>query len=150
MVSEVSAGSNVLVLSASAALALLLLQQQIHTFSEKQFSATAQQESYTYGILISIPLGITISTTISNMATIKTAISVESVIFNEMDSLSKRLKVPRSRLFARAAEEFVNRQRKEGLLERINHVYGDPNNQEDPEYIKRIKRKQGQTVKEQW
>ena len=62
------------------------------------------------------------------MPTIKTAISVPSHLFDEMDSLSKHLRVPRSRLFAQADEEFLDRRRSEDLAARLNRAYeqGEP------------------------
>lgn len=67
------------------------------------------------------------------MATTKTAISVPSDLFKQMDQLSKKLRIPRSRLFARAVQEFIERRHAEDLTERLNRVYSKPESREDRE-----------------
>ena len=57
------------------------------------------------------------------MSAIKTAISVPKDVYEDMDRLSRRLRVPRSRLFARAAREFLDRHRAEELTEAYNRAY---------------------------
>ena len=42
------------------------------------------------------------------MAMIKTAISLNDIIYEEINALAKRLRVPRSQLFALAAENFYS------------------------------------------
>jgi metal-responsive CopG/Arc/MetJ family transcriptional regulator len=44
---------------------------------------------------------------VRKMPTIKTAISIEKPIFEQMDVLAKNLKISRSRLFVLAAQEFL-------------------------------------------
>ncbi|MBT3260548.1 MAG: CopG family transcriptional regulator, partial [Deltaproteobacteria bacterium] len=43
------------------------------------------------------------------MPNVKTAISIEKPIFEQMDILAKNLNVSRSRLFTMAAREFIER-----------------------------------------
>ena len=59
------------------------------------------------------------------MPTIKTAISIEKPVFDQMDDLAKKLKISRSRIFAMAAEEFRNRRDNIELLKKINEAYKD-------------------------
>jgi metal-responsive CopG/Arc/MetJ family transcriptional regulator len=59
------------------------------------------------------------------MPNVKTAISIEKPIFEKMDILAKSLNVSRSRLFAMAAEEFIQRRDNIKLLELINAAYDD-------------------------
>lgn len=58
------------------------------------------------------------------MPTVKTAISVPEELFEQMEKLARRLRVPRSRLYARAVEEFVQRSRSCELTERLDRAYG--------------------------
>jgi len=51
------------------------------------------------------------------MATIKTAISLEDALFRQAEGLARRMKVSRSRLFATALEEFIERRRNQELLQ---------------------------------
>ena len=59
------------------------------------------------------------------MPNIKTAISIEKPIFEKMDVLAKNLKVSRSRLFAMAAREFIQRHNNMELLKLLNEAYED-------------------------
>ena len=59
------------------------------------------------------------------MANVKTAISIEKSIFEQMDSLAKKTKISRSRLFAIAAQEFIQRNTNRDLLESLNTAYQD-------------------------
>lgn len=55
--------------------------------------------------------------------TVKTAISLEGGLFREAQDLAQRMKVSRSRLFATAMEEFIERWRNRELLRAINAAY---------------------------
>ncbi len=57
------------------------------------------------------------------MGTVKTAISVREALFKEADALARRMRMPRSRLFVLALEEFLEHQRNKQLLEQINKAY---------------------------
>ena len=57
------------------------------------------------------------------MPTVKTAISVPTDLFEQMDQLAKHLRIPRSRLFARALRKFIDRRRADELTERFNRAY---------------------------
>ncbi len=59
------------------------------------------------------------------MPHVKTAISLEQALFEELDSLAAHLDLPRSRLVALALEQFLRRHENEQLLEQLNSVYQD-------------------------
>jgi metal-responsive CopG/Arc/MetJ family transcriptional regulator len=59
------------------------------------------------------------------MPNMKTAISIEKPIFQQMDSLAKKLRISRSRLFAIAAQEFLQRNKNIDLLKSLNAAYDD-------------------------
>ena len=59
------------------------------------------------------------------MPNVKTAISIEKPIFEQMDILAKNLNVSRSRLFTMAAREFIERHKNIELLKQINDAYED-------------------------
>jgi metal-responsive CopG/Arc/MetJ family transcriptional regulator len=61
------------------------------------------------------------------MATIKTAISLQDSLFEQVEDLARDLNVSRSQLVALALEEFVHRHQNQQLLEAINRAYeSDP------------------------
>ena len=56
----------------------------------------------------------------TDMATVKTAISLPKRLFERADAKSKEMRTTRSRFFARAAEELLTRLENEELLAAIN------------------------------
>ena len=82
------------------------------------------------------------------MPHVKTAISIEKPVFDQMDILAKTLNVSRSRLFTLAAREFIQRHNNIELLKQINDAYEDAS---DPERMVTIMRANHyEMVKDQW
>ncbi len=63
------------------------------------------------------------------MANIKTAISLQKALFEQVDSLAREKKVSRSRLFVMALEDYLRREENRKLAKQLTEVYGEP----DPE-----------------
>lgn len=59
------------------------------------------------------------------MANIKTAISINKHLFEQVNKLADELEVSRSYLFVLAVEEFIQRYENEQLLQKINQAYDD-------------------------
>ncbi len=55
----------------------------------------------------------------------KTAISIPDPIFDAAEQLSKRMRLSRSQLYARAVAGFVEQHRSLGVTEALNRVYGE-------------------------
>ena len=53
----------------------------------------------------------------------KTAISLSDRLFEEAEKAAQRLGVPRSQLFVRAMEEFLEKQNHQTITDRLNAVY---------------------------
>ena len=51
------------------------------------------------------------------MANIKTAISIQEALFKRIDELARDLQIPRSHIFVKAVEDYVNREENKRLLE---------------------------------
>ena len=84
------------------------------------------------------------------MANIKTAISIEKPLFEQVDDLAHELKISRSRIFSLAAQEFIQRHRNQKLLEAINDAYDDiPDETDEPLKLMRRSRHL-KMVKDQW
>ena len=64
-----------------------------------------------------------------------TAISIPEGVYREMDKLSRKLGVPRSRLYARAAAEFLDRRRGEALTEAINQAHAGEMTEEEKGFV---------------
>ncbi len=83
------------------------------------------------------------------MPNIKTAISIEKPIFDQVNDLAKYLNISRSRLFAIAAQEFIQRHKNMELLQAINEAYEDL---PDPEtkIVEKMRPRHLKMVKNQW
>ena len=57
------------------------------------------------------------------MSTVKTAISIDSEIFGQVERLSKKLHISRSQFFSQAARHLVTRDENLDLLKRINAAF---------------------------
>jgi metal-responsive CopG/Arc/MetJ family transcriptional regulator len=59
------------------------------------------------------------------MANVKTAISINQTLFDQVNRLADELDVSRSHLFVMAVEEFIQRYENQELLDQINRAYDD-------------------------
>jgi metal-responsive CopG/Arc/MetJ family transcriptional regulator len=77
----------------------------------------------------------------------KVALSIPDELFESGETLTKRLGVSRSRLYATALSEFVAKHRGGKITERLNAVYGV----EDSRLPRRVRRLQGRSLpRETW
>ena len=60
----------------------------------------------------------------------KTAISIPDNIFIAAEKTAKRLKIPRSQLYSKAVEEYINHYNNEYVTEKLNQVYTKQSNKE--------------------
>jgi metal-responsive CopG/Arc/MetJ family transcriptional regulator len=80
----------------------------------------------------------------------KTAISIDDGLLREADETARLLGLSRSRLFALAVGDFLQRQRQEQMLRRLNEVYASGLEPADKGLLKGIKSKVRRTVNERW
>jgi metal-responsive CopG/Arc/MetJ family transcriptional regulator len=62
----------------------------------------------------------------------KTAVSLPEDLFRKAEIAARRLRVSRSKLYAAAISEFLERQRADAVTERLDEVYGNRPAQVDP------------------
>ena len=86
------------------------------------------------------------------MPGVKTAISLEKELFEQVNKLAKELHVSRSRLFILAVKDYLKKYESRNLLAKINAAYGDvASNKEKTKIMDQIKRKQRENLKgEPW
>ena len=70
----------------------------------------------------------------------KIALSIPDDLFESGETLSKRLGVTRSRLYATALAEFVAKHRGQNVTARLNAVYGSHDNRLSPA-VRRLQRR---------
>jgi metal-responsive CopG/Arc/MetJ family transcriptional regulator len=67
------------------------------------------------------------------MPSSRTHISIPKGLFEQAEKLARQMKISRSRLFAHALEEYLQRRRNRELLEQINAAYSEePDPKEEP------------------
>jgi len=84
------------------------------------------------------------------MEYVKTAISVQKSLFEKADALARKMKIPRSRLFVQALEEYIQRQQNRELLAQINAAYVD-----EPDPVERRVREESlkayrESIEDEW
>lgn len=83
------------------------------------------------------------------MPNIKTAISIQKPVFDQVNDLAKNLNISRSRLFVIAAQEFIQRHTNVELLQAINEVYDDLPDL-DTKIVKKMRPRHLKMVENQW
>ena len=62
----------------------------------------------------------------------KTAVSISDELFAKAEKYAKRKKMSRSHLYSRALEEYINKEEKRRLIDRINKVCREVDTSLDP------------------
>ena len=84
------------------------------------------------------------------MANVKTAISIQQTLFEQVEALAREMHISRSRLFALAVEDFMHRYESQRLLERINAAYADTPAPDEQALLRRMRRQHKQMVEGEW
>ena len=84
------------------------------------------------------------------MSSAKTAVSLQKSLLDEADALAQELDISRSRLFALAVGEFIQRHRNLELLEAIDNAYGDPPGTGERTLYEKMRAKHRRMVEGQW
>lgn len=80
------------------------------------------------------------------MAHVKTAVSMDEGLFREAEEWAEKLGVSRSQLFANAVAEYVRERENEELLRRLNEAHADGLDDEEKEYLERMRVYQGRLI----
>jgi metal-responsive CopG/Arc/MetJ family transcriptional regulator len=80
----------------------------------------------------------------------KTAISIEDGLLREADATARQMGLSRSRLFALAVADFLQRRRQEQMLRQLNEVYADGMDPGEKRLLKAMKAKFRGTIKDRW
>jgi metal-responsive CopG/Arc/MetJ family transcriptional regulator len=84
------------------------------------------------------------------MPNVKTAISLQESLFEQVEALSREMKVSRSRLFVMALEDFVRRHQNRRLLEKINAAYQDSPDEDEQKRLQEMRRHHRRMVEGMW
>jgi metal-responsive CopG/Arc/MetJ family transcriptional regulator len=84
------------------------------------------------------------------MTNIKTAISLQKSLFEQVETLAREMKVSRSRLFVLALEDYLRRYQNLQLLESINQAYHDAPDAAEQKRLRKIRRQHRKVVEGTW
>jgi metal-responsive CopG/Arc/MetJ family transcriptional regulator len=85
------------------------------------------------------------------MATIKTAISLQEPLFEQVEALAREMKVSRSRVFVLALENFIRDYQDRLLFEKINKAFEDaPPDEAERKRLQDIRRHHRRLVEGEW
>ena len=85
------------------------------------------------------------------MATVKTAISMPERLFKELEAAAEEMQLSRSKVFALAVKDFLRGRENRRILEQLNRVYGEEPDEEEREYLRRMKALYSKTLeREEW
>jgi metal-responsive CopG/Arc/MetJ family transcriptional regulator len=84
------------------------------------------------------------------MANVKTAISIDKSLFDEVNRLADELEVSRSGLFVLAVEEFIQRRENRQILQQLNRAYDDLPDAEEVQIQQNMRRYQRRLVEGEW
>ena len=83
------------------------------------------------------------------MAHMKTAFSLEESLFQQIEETAADLNVSRSHLLVMAVEEFLQKRKKQRIIESLNAAYADEPNEDELETMRRML-KNAQKVVDPW
>jgi len=84
------------------------------------------------------------------MTTVKTAISIQEPLFEQVENLAEELKISRSRVFSLAVEEFLRKYENLQLLEAINRAYADETEAAEELNLNKMRRQQRNLLEGEW
>ena len=84
------------------------------------------------------------------MQSVKTAISIHKSLFEQAETLARRMKISRSHLFVLALEDYIHRQQNRALLAQINAAYADEPDVAEKTHRRKMRRTHRRIVEGEW
>ncbi|OIO01097.1 hypothetical protein COY52_06980 [Candidatus Desantisbacteria bacterium CG_4_10_14_0_8_um_filter_48_22] len=84
------------------------------------------------------------------MAKVKTAISIKEDLLEEMDSIARKRRMPRSNLFEKAIEDFLERQKNKQIVNQLNAVYSTPPTAKEKKLLRIITEQSRKIAEGEW
>ena len=84
------------------------------------------------------------------METIKTAISIQKSLFEKAEDLAREMKVPRSRIYTIALQDYLRRLENKNLLAQINAAQADEPEASEKNFRQKSKRTHRRLVEGEW
>jgi len=84
------------------------------------------------------------------MSSVKTAISLDALLLQQIDAVAAELRMPRSRLLAEAAREFLRRHQSSKLLAALNKAHANGPTDEEIEQRRAWKKQYRRRMESEW
>lgn len=84
------------------------------------------------------------------MANVKTAVSLEESLFEQAEMVAREMQVSRSRFFALALRDYIDRRENRKLLERINAAYEDGLDPAERRILSEMAHEQRRIIEGEW
>ena len=84
------------------------------------------------------------------MQTVKTAVSIQKSLYDRAEKIARQMKVSRSRLFALALEDYIQRAQNQKLLAEINAAYADEPDPTEKRVARKMRRTHRRLVSNKW
>ncbi len=84
------------------------------------------------------------------MTHIKTAVSLDQVLFKQAEVLAEEMHISRSRLFVLALEDFIRHYENRQLLAQIDRAYADTPDADEQKQVSGMRRLHRQAVEGGW
>ena len=84
------------------------------------------------------------------MGNVKTAISIDKPLFEQINTLAHEMNTSRSRVFSLAAKEFIQRRKNQELLDAINSAYDDVPDEKELTLKSAVRFRHLNMVQDQW
>lgn len=84
------------------------------------------------------------------MGNVKTAISIDKHLFEQINNLAHEMNTSRSRVFSLAAKEFIERHKNQELLDAINSAYDDVPDEKELTLKSAMRSRHLNMVQDQW
>jgi len=84
------------------------------------------------------------------MTIVKTAISIQSSLFEQAEALAKEMNVSRSALIGLAIEEFIQRRQNQRILRELNAAYETDPDPAEQDRLKRAEKSQRKLLEAEW
>lgn len=86
----------------------------------------------------------------TEVANVKTAISIHERLFKQAESMAREMRLSRSGLFAVALEEFINRHHNRQLLAKINEAHDAQQEDSQGKYLRKMRQRHRKLIEGQW
>jgi metal-responsive CopG/Arc/MetJ family transcriptional regulator len=84
------------------------------------------------------------------MGNVKTAISIDKPLFEQINNLAHEMNTSRSRIFSLAAKEFIQRHENQELLNAVNSAYDDLPDENESTLKSVMRSRHLNMVQDQW